>query len=400
MMSSDLTSAAAAWQSPSDPDLADAAHEWKSAYVHIPFCRRRCPYCDFAIVDESLTGGSDHDAYIQALLAEIAMDDGIGPLDAVNFGGGTPSAVDPLLLGRIVDALSRRFGIVDGAEVSLEVNPEDWTDDLGEALVGVGFNRVSIGGQSMDDAILGVLGRSHTTNQVSVAVDGARAAGFRSVGVDVMIGHPSESAASWDATVDAVLSLGIDHLSTYTLTVEPGTQLSRDVSAGALAPDEDIQADRYELLAAAAARLGFERYEVSNMATTGHACRYNLSTWAHGEYLGFGLGAHDHRWGVRSRNHRRLDRYEEAVASGDRPRVGTEHLTPREQDRDRLMLGLRLACGTPVSGVATSFLATDAARRFIDAGILVVDGSRLVVTDPLLADAVAREALSVSGSDC
>lgn len=399
-MTRGLPSSEAAVRAPSDPQLADAAHEWKSAYVHIPFCRQRCPYCDFAIVDESITGGSDHEAYIEAVIAEIAMEDGIGPIDAINFGGGTPSAVEPGLLGRIVQTIERRFGLVNGAEISLEANPEDWSTQLGEALRAVGFNRVSIGGQSMDDAILGVLGRSHTSHQIASSVNGARAAGFRSVGVDVIIGHPGESIASWEATVASVLSMDIDHLSTYALTVEPGTELSRDVGRGAPAPDEDVQADRYEFLAAAAGRRGFERYEVSNLAVTGHACRYNLATWAHGEYLGFGLGAHDHRWGLRGRNHRRLDRYIEAVASGSRPRIGTESLSRGEQERDRLMLGLRLAAGTPITGTVAAFLDTDAAHRFIDAGILDASRGRLVVRDPLLADAVAREALSVPGSDC
>ncbi|MGI9667244.1 MAG: radical SAM family heme chaperone HemW [Acidimicrobiia bacterium] len=384
---------------PDSPALADVAHSWKSAYIHIPFCARRCPYCDFAIVDESNEDVS-HDRYVAALCDEIAMEDGIGELHAVNFGGGTPSRVKPELLGHVTEALRSRFGLRDDAEVSLEINPEDWSPQLGADLVGVGFTRVSIGAQSMDDNVLGHLGRLHNAAMVSDAVDGARQAGFTTISVDAIIGHPSETEASWTATAARVLDLPVNHLSTYALTVEPGTQLSREVGDGAPGPDDDVQADRYELLDAMAADAGFGRYEVSNFARDGHACRYNLSTWAHGEYVAFGLGAHDHHWGTRSRNHRRIDRYLADVERGVRPRLGSEELTPLEQERDRFMLGLRLGAGTARTETAERFLESDAGRRFVDAEVLVVTDDRVRVANLLLADAVAREALSVSMPDC
>jgi len=399
-MDSALPSSEANLRPAEDPELADAAHTWKSAYVHIPFCRRRCPYCDFAIVDESHDRSVSHTEYVEAVHREIGMEGRFGPLDAVNFGGGTPSLVEPELLAGIVAELSARFGLRAGAEVSIEINPEDWSSQLGAGLVEAGFNRISIGAQSMDGVILGALGRQHAPAQVADAVSGARKAGVRSIGVDVMIGHPAESSASWAATMRSILGLEVDHVSSYTLTVEPGTALSRQVLDGARAPDEDEQADRYDGLVELATAAGIRRYEVSNHAKSGHACRYNLSTWAHGEYLGFGLGAHDHRWGLRSRNHRRMDRYMESLAAGERPRLGTETLTPSEQDRDRLMLGLRLAAGTPMTAAAARFIDSAPARRFIDAGLVEVRDDRIVVTDPMRADAVAREALSVSGSDC
>jgi putative oxygen-independent coproporphyrinogen III oxidase len=385
--------------SPDDPRLADAAHHWKSAYVHIPFCRRRCPYCDFAIVDESVVTAS-HDRYVDAVVAEIWMEDDFPALDAVNLGGGTPSTLGPRHLARIVDALRDRFGLVDGAEVSLEVNPEDWKPALGDRLVQAGFTRVSIGAQSFDGAILGALGRAHTADQVERTVEGARSSGFRSIGVDLIIGHPAESDASWLRTVTHVMSLAPDHVSTYALTVEPGTALAQQIRAGAPAPDDDTQADRYDVFTELSSRHGIVRYEVSNHSRAGHACRYNLATWAHGEYLGFGIAAHDHRWGRRARNHRRLDRYLDDVEGGRRPRLGAESLDVRGQERDRLMLGLRLAAGTPVTETAAAFLETPSAERFREAGILAVREGRVVVTEPMMADAVAREALSVSPRDC
>lgn len=395
-----MSSAGVAAASPPDsPTLADSAHGWKSAYVHIPFCARRCPYCDFAIVDESAED-VPHDRYVAAVMDEMSMEAPFGTLDAVNFGGGTPSRLSSEHLAQILDGLSKEFGLASDAEVSLEINPEDWSSEFGVELVAAGFTRISIGAQSMDDHVLGALGRMHSKELVRSAVEGGRSSGFRTVSVDAIIGHPLETSDSWMGTVTQVLDLPIDHLSTYTLTVEPGTQLSRDVAGGLAAPDDDVQADRYELLDERADSAGLVRYEVSNLATSGHACRYNLSTWAHGEYVAFGLGAHDHRWGTRSRNHRRIDRYLADVESGVRPRLGTEELTPVDQDRDRFMLGLRLAAGTPRTGIADRFVGSDAGRRFVDAGVLEVTGDRVRVTNLLLADAVAREALSVSMPDC
>jgi putative oxygen-independent coproporphyrinogen III oxidase len=382
-----------------DVSLADAASGWKSAYVHIPFCARRCPYCDFAIVDESSTDGPGHDAYVGAVVKEVSMETAFGPLDAANFGGGTPSLLAPQHIGRIVAALGDRFGFSDGAEVSIEVNPEDWTTSYGDGLRSAGVNRVSFGAQSTDGNILGVLGRMHSHTQTVEAVASARSVGMRSVSVDLIFGHPSESDESWRESVAAVVEMPIDHISTYALTVEPGTALSRQVLEGETPPDDDIQADRYTAFSEAANAVGFDRYEVSNHATPGHACRYNLATWAHGEYVGFGMAAHDHRLGTRSRNHRRIDRYMDDIAAGVRPRLGSETLDQAAQERDALMLGMRLAAGTPITPIARRFAESAEGQRFVDAGLMVVDSGRLVVTNPMLVDTVAREALSVSSAN-
>jgi putative oxygen-independent coproporphyrinogen III oxidase len=384
------------WVRANDSGLVDAAREWKSAYVHIPFCASRCPYCDFAIVDESEVGASGHETYIDAVIAEISMESDFPPLGAVNFGGGTPSRVQPHQLGRVVTALKNRFGLVPGCEISLEVNPEDWSRAIADGLVAAGFTRVSIGAQSFDGTILGVLGRGHGSAVSGEVVASARAAGFTSVSVDLIYGHPSEAMASWQETVTTALGLHVDHISTYALTVEPGTALSREVLSGAPRPDDDTQADRYEYFCEASAGAGFDRYEVSNHARPGHACRYNMATWAHGEYLGFGMAAHDHRWGIRSRNHRRLDRYHSDISEGMRPRLGSEMLSISEQGRDEFMLGLRLAAGVRVSPFASRFLDGAEGSRFLDAGVIRVVAGRLVVNDPMLTDAIAREALSVS----
>lgn len=383
---------------PDSTVLADLAAGWKSAYVHVPFCRRRCPYCDFAIVDESIDGSLDHDTYVDALVAEIGMESDFGPLDAVNFGGGTPSRLDSGQLRLVIDALSGRFGLKSDVELSLEVNPEDWTEESGRGLADSGFTRVSIGAQSFDPDVLEALGRLHTVDMIEATVQGVRACGIRSVGIDLIFGHPCETDGSWVRTIDQAMEIGVDHISTYSLTVEAGTKLSRDITAGAPAPDDDVQADRYQRFEDVSRDHGFVRYEISNHAKPGHVCRYNLATWAHGEYVAFGIGAHDHRLGMRSRNHRRADRYMEAISAGERPRLATEHLAPLEQERDRLMVGLRLAAGTPMTPVAERFAASDEGSRLIDAGIIEVRSGRLCVIEPMMTDAVIREVLSVSAA--
>ena len=184
------------------------------------------------------------------------------------------------------------------------------------------------------------------------------------------------------------------------LTVEGGTALSRAILDGAPAPDPDEQADRFEYVADAAADAGLIRYEVSNWAGAGHACRYNLSTWMMGEYVAFGTGAHDHRDGIRARNIRRLDAYLNRIEGGERPRSGSEELDAFESERERFMVGLRLAAGVDVGRIGRSFLATSDGRRLTEAGVIGTAGNRVVVHTPLLTDLVARSVLSVSADDC
>ena len=328
------------------------------------------------------------------------MEPGVGELDAVNFGGGTPSRLSPDELGSIVDRLRATYGFAEDVEISLEANPEDWNDEMAEGLTLAGFTRVSFGAQSFDGEVLAVLGRNHAPSDIGAAVRSARTAGFRSVSFDLIFGHGAESDASWERSVTKAIELEPDHISTYALTVEAGTALARAIDGGALPPDEDVQADRYERFIEIAEPAGLRRYEVSNHARSGHACRYNLSTWANGEYIAFGLGAHDHRHGQRARNRTRIDGYLEAIEAGVRPRAGVEELSETAEERDRLMLGLRLACGAALTPTAKRFLASAAGRAFVDNGIIAEVADRIVVLQPMLTDAVAREALSVSTDDC
>lgn len=377
---------------PAHPDTAELAAGWRSAYVHIPFCARVCPYCDFAVV-----GGADDRMgdYIDALVTEISMEAEWHSLDAVFVGGGTPSRVPPPEMERILEGLASRFGLASGAEITLEANPEDWTVPHSDRLAGLGFTRVSFGVQSFDPAVLGSLGRLHNPQEASEAVGIATASGFDSVSVDLIYGQPDESDGSWLETLNTTVELGPDHVSTYSLTVEPGTELWRQVRSGAPAPDSDTQADRWEQAASLLGDAGYIRYEVSNHARPGHACRYNLAVWGQGEYVAFGLGAHSYRDGVRSRRVRRLDTYIERVRSGIGPIQSSDIISGWDAELERLMLGLRRSAGVRAGEGGAALLGSADGARLIEAGVLAVEDDRLVAAKPLLTDEIIRAVLDL-----
>jgi oxygen-independent coproporphyrinogen-3 oxidase len=363
-----------------------------AAYLHIPFCDRLCPYCDFAVV----TGrGSDTDRYIDAVVSEILADRPAAPLRTVFIGGGTPSSISASSIERLLGALSRQHGLAD-PEVTLESNPEHLAQDLVTSLASVGVNRLSMGAQSFDPVVLRALGRRHRPEDIDVGVAAARAAGMASVSLDLIFGHPAETDASWEATLERAIGLDVDHVSTYALTVERGTALSRSIAEGAPAPDDDVQADRYEVAVDRLGRAGFEHYEVSNHGRPGHRCDYNTEVWAGRPYLAYGLGAHGFRDGTRFRNVRAFDAYVTRVESGGSPRQGVDPIDPWEQEVDRFMIGLRIRDGVELGEAGPAFLDTDSGRRLVLRGILEVDGAMARVVDPLLTDAVAREVVGLS----
>lgn len=376
---------------PDTPAVADAAAVLVAAYVHIPFCRRVCPYCDFAVVE----GDDLADRYLAAVVAEIERAEPLGrPLDAVAIGGGTPTSLSPDSLGRIVAALHDRFGFSGSVEVSIEANPEDLDPETAKGLAAAGFERISLGVQSFDDEVLRSLGRSHTADEAVRAVDGALASVPR-VSIDLIYGTPGESPDAWERSVRTALSTGVGHLSTYALTVESGTPLSRAVRDGAPGPDPDHQADAYAVACELAASAGLVRYETSNHARPGEAVAYNLLTWAQGEYAAFGNGAHRHRDGVRSWNVRRVDRYVERIEAGESPVSGEERLDAWERDAERVVLGLRRAAGVVPGQVGERLLESDDGAALMEAGILTVRDGRLVVADPMRENEAARAVLGL-----
>lgn len=370
----------------SDPGEQDRTGS-PSAYVHIPFCSAICPYCDFAVV-----AGRDElaERYVSAVTTEIGMSEPWAPLGAVYFGGGTPSHVEPLMLGRLLEALENRHGIAGSAEISLEANPEDFSTDLARELRSVGFNRVSFGAQSFDPGVLAGLGRRHVADDIRRSAAAARNAGFENFSLDLIYGAPGESNESWEESLEHGLATEPDHVSCYALTVEPGTPLHRMVRAGAPAPDPDTQADRYELADQVLGASGLGRYEVSNWARPGMACRYNLTVWAQGEYEAYGNGSHRFRDGVRSHNVRRVEAYIDRVESGNRPTAGEERLEGWDSELDRLFVGLRRSQGVSLGPGTAALLQSREGEMLLRERVIEVWDERLVIIRPLLTDEVLR----------
>lgn len=273
-----------------------------SLYLHIPFCRHRCAYCDF----NTYTGLDDlKDAYAQALAREVGQVAAAAgrerpPVHTIFFGGGTPSLMSPAALDQILQSIRRHCNLLPGAEISLEANPGTVDHAYLEALRALGVNRLSLGMQSANQTELTLLEREHDFQTVVAAVSMARAAGFDNVSLDLIYGLPDQSLAAWEQSLRAALDLAPDHLSLYCLTIEQGTPMHRWLQRGQIAaPDPDLAADQFELACNLLDGGGWEHYEISNWARPGRACRHNLTYWRNGDYLGLGAGAHGHAAGYR-----------------------------------------------------------------------------------------------------
>lgn len=280
----------------------DAMSKSLSLYLHIPFCRHRCAYCDF----NTYTGLDDlKEAYAEALAEEVGQVATVAaeerpPVHTVFFGGGTPSLISPASLAQIMQSVRGHFDLLPDAELSLEANPGTVDAAYLEALRSLGINRLSLGMQSANQAELTLLEREHDFQSVSKAVSLARAAGFDNVSLDLIYGLPDQTLEAWEHSLHAALNLAPDHLSLYCLTIEQGTPMHRWLQQGQIAaPDPDLAADQYELACALLDAGGWEHYEISNWARPGHACRHNLTYWRNGDYLGLGAGAHGHAAGYR-----------------------------------------------------------------------------------------------------
>lgn len=371
-------------------------------YVHVPFCARRCGYCAFVTyAPGELTAAQTHDRWADAAVAEVGVaaremecGDGSGRpiVDTVYFGGGTPTAVDPDLLARVIGAVRKAFPMADDVEISVEANPDGLAPGTLEALAGLGVGRVSFGMQSAIPRVLTLLDRTHDPESVPAAVDSARAAGIPSVSLDLIAGTPGESDADWAETVAAALSLRPDHLSAYSLGIEAGTRLAARVRRGELAePSPDEAAARYEHLDAAAGAAGLSWYEVSNWArTAADRCRHNLGYWRSDDWWGIGPGAHSHVAGRRWWNHSGLDRWSDEALAGRIPAAGSEEPTEDERLTERIMLGVRLA-----EGLATDEVVAGSVASLVDDGLVdLLPGSpeRIALTPAgrLLADLVVR----------
>ncbi len=374
-------------------------------YVHTPFCRTRCIYCDFNAYAgcERLVG-----PYGRALLEELQAPTVFKPGSAtevwarstvfttVYFGGGNPALLGPYLTATLKQATADGR-IAPDAEVSLELNPEDAEAELLESLLASGFNRLSLGWQVLDDAILAQLCRRHDSEAALASLPAARAAGFKSVNIDLIFGLPGQTSLGWRSTLERAVAAGPDHISTYSLTIEPGTPLAKLVEGSGAQwrlPAEDETARMYEEARDILARAGFEHYEISNFARPGHRCRHNINYWQGGDYLGIGAGAHSHHHGLRWWC--RLAP-EDFIDNADRVQ-GFEELDDKQRLSERIFLGLRMIEGVDPGeikrdlGLCPEHVYSSILKRLRSDGMMI-HGPKLALTSMglPLADAVMTD---------
>ena len=343
-------------------------------YLHVPFCRHRCDYCAFATWTDR---GHLETRYLEACERQIRQDTAGQPgVTSVFVGGGTPTLVDPHRLVAVLAAVP----LADDAEVTIECNPDDLDADRARIYADGGVTRISIGVQSMDPAVLATLGREHDPANVRRAVEAAQRAGL-DVNVDLVYGAAGETLDQWAATLDAAVALDPHHISAYALTVEAGTPLAADPARH---PDDDTQADEYQLATDRLGEAGYEWYEISNWAKPGHECRHNLLYWTGGEYLAVGCAAHGHLGGRRYWNHRTPERYLRAIEEGESPESGSEELDEDGRRIEHLQLAIRTRTGIPASAAPAGFIDR------LD-GLVEERGDRVVLTTEgrLLANEVA-----------
>ncbi len=392
------------------PVLERARRNAFGVYVHVPFCERRCGYCDFnTYTNGELSGGVSRGGYVDTLLREVTLaSDVLGDGNAfghhvpqastIFFGGGTPTLLPAEHLGVVIREIRERFGSVPDVEITTEANPETVTPGYLAKLRAAGFTRISVGMQSAVPRVLQVLDRQHRPGRPEQVVAEAHAAGFEHVNLDLIYGAPYETDADWQASLDAAVAAGPDHISAYALVVEQGTALHRQVAAGVVpATDDDVQADRYVMADETLRAAGYEWYEISNWARTpAGRCRHNDLYWSDANWWGFGPGAHSHIGGVRWWNVKHPSRYAAALDAGHSPAAGRETLDEQARFTERVMLGVRRREGLsmldlprPAQGIVPQ-LAT---WGLVDQQLF--EGGRVVLTQRgrLMADAVVKELL-------
>jgi putative oxygen-independent coproporphyrinogen III oxidase len=388
------------------PTLEGLGGQRFGVYVHVPFCSVRCGYCDFNTYTAQELGvgrGASRESYADAAIAEIRLarrilGDRELPADSVFFGGGTPTVLAAEDLVRIVMAVREEFGLVSNPEITAESNPDSVDDGSLRTLAAGGFNRVSFGVQSVRRHVLDVLDRTHDPERVPAVVCWARRAGIEQINIDLIYGTPGESLADWKASLEAVLTLRPDHVSAYSLIVEPGTALARRISRGDLPmTDEDDLADKYLMADTVLSDAGFAWYEVSNWARDrASRSRHNMSYWTGANWWGVGPGAHSHVNGTRWWNVKHPAAYAARIEAGESPATAREVLGVETRRIERVLLEVRLADGLPVEALDPQGLR--AASNIADRGLIddtALAAGRVVLTRKgrLLADAVVRDLL-------
>jgi putative oxygen-independent coproporphyrinogen III oxidase len=364
----------------------------RAAYVHVPFCRHRCGYCNFTLV-----AGRDDlvDDYLRAIRIELSGLERAHEVDTLFFGGGTPTHLSAAALGQLLETVRARFPLASGGEFSLEANPLDVTEEKISLLAEAGVNRLSLGGQSFDAAKLALLERDHDPAQLRRAFELAKRR-IDSVSLDLIFGAPGETLDTWRADLAAAVELAPDHVSTYALTFEQGTPFWNRLLAGELQrQDEETERAMYALAIDTLVAAGFEHYEVSNFAHSGQRCRHNEVYWSGESYYAVGPGAARYVDGRRETNHRSTTTWLKRVLGGESPVAESETLKPEDRARELLVFSLRRLEGIDrasfleKSGFDVEQLVGEPLKRMVSLGLLENDGRRIKLS---------REGLFVSDS--
>ena len=324
-------------------------------YIHIPYCVKRCGYCDFNTYTPSelkITEGLAQisNSYIDLLLMEIkaakSQVSQSANVPSIFFGGGTPSLMQPDDIGRVISTIKSEFTLLPDAEITMECNPDTVTKEGLAAFRAVGVNRVSFGMQSAVKHVLATLDRTHNPENLLQATTWAKEVGFSEISVDLIYGTPGESLADWQTSIDAALTLPITHISAYALIIEEGTKLAAQIKRGEVAPiDDDLTAEKYLVADKAFTAAGYEWYELSNWAKSGSLSKHNLAYWLGDNWWGAGPGAHSHLNGKRFWNVKHPNLYKERVLANQSPVADSEALDELQIESERLMLSLRLPSG-------------------------------------------------------
>jgi len=367
-----------------------------SFYVYIPYCIKRCGYCDFnTYTPNELQNGATLEIvssdYIDAVLRELEAAP-TDPVPTIFFGGGTPSLLPAHDLGRVIAAIKARNGLTADCEVTLEANPDSVTAEKLAEYLQVGFNRISFGMQSAKPHVLAALDRTHNPANVEKAITMARASGFKSISVDLIYGTPGESLEDWRETVENALSLDIDHISAYALIVETGTKLAAQIKRGDLTmPNDDLMADMYLLVDQMCEEKGLTWYELSNWSKPGHQCRHNIAYWENKNWWGLGPGAHSHVDAKRFWNVKHPTTYKQKVFAGDTPILESEQLTPEQIKDESILLGIRMRDGLQVELLEPHQMEVLAVYR--ENGFIELQEDRVILSPAgrLIADRIVRE---------
>ena len=376
-----------------------------SFYIHIPYCVKRCGYCDFNTYTPAELQISDglsqiSNSYIDLVIAEIQQAKlavGEATVPTIFFGGGTPSLMEAADIARVITKIKNSFALSDDCEITLETNPDTVDKQKLAAFKAAGINRISIGMQSAVDHVLKTLDRTHNPQNLSQVTQWASEVGFEDISVDLIYGTPGESLVDWQLSIDAALALPINHISAYALIVEDGTKLANAIKRGEIENvDDDLMAEKYLIADQAFTAAGFTWYELSNWSKSGGQSEHNIAYWMNKNWWGVGPGAHSHLNGMRWWNVKHPNLYKSKISGNESPKLDQELLEPMQIESERLMLSIRLPSGISKDSLSSEQVKT--LEPYLDSGALDLDkwgaGSvSLSLTGRLIADRIVREIL-------